>query len=144
MKRILGYTPDIAQYENEIAEYLKKEGYLVEENCIEDLYELSVEIARKLQMDPDSAAVYLTRDGIVPFMVASKFDKVVCAQVSDEHSAMMTRRHNGANAISIGSDVCGIEIAKRIIKAFYTSSYDGGRHQIRIDMLEAITKGQKL
>ena len=50
----------------------------------------------------------------------------------------MTRRHNNARIISLGSELVGEGLAKSITKAFVESDYDGGRHQIRVDMLNAM------
>ena len=61
--------------------------------------------------------------------------RIICAQVADEHSAKMTRDHNNTSIIAIGSKVTALEIAKRITDKFILSNYSGGRHQIRVDML---------
>ena len=68
-------------------------------------------------------------------MVATKIKGMVAAEVSDERSAYMTRGHNNSRIITIGSKIVGTEVAKNIVKGFLTAGYDGGRHQIRVDML---------
>jgi Ribose 5-phosphate isomerase RpiB len=50
----------------------------------------------------------------------------------------MTRRHNNARIITLGSEIVGVELAKSVAKAFVTADYDGGRHQVRVDMLNAM------
>ena len=47
----------------------------------------------------------------------------------------MTREHNNSSIITIGSKIVGSELALNIVKEFLEASYDGGRHQIRVDML---------
>ncbi|WP_303753165.1 RpiB/LacA/LacB family sugar-phosphate isomerase, partial [Enterococcus sp. S86.2] len=42
---------------------------------------------------------------------------------------------NNARMITIGSEIVGEELAKNIVKEFLSAHYDGGRHQIRVDML---------
>jgi len=37
--------------------------------------------------------------------------------------------------IAIGSGIVGVKLAETIVDAFAKSNYSGGRHQIRIDML---------
>ncbi|MCD3406321.1 galactose-6-phosphate isomerase subunit LacA, partial [Streptococcus equi subsp. zooepidemicus] len=73
--------------------------------------------------------------GAGPFMVATKLKGMIAAEVSDERSAYMTRGHNNARMITLGARIVGEELAKNIAKAFVVGSYDGGRHQIRVDML---------
>ena len=47
----------------------------------------------------------------------------------------MTRGHNNARIITLGAEIVGDELAKNIVKDFVEAKYDGGRHQIRVDML---------
>ncbi|CEW70980.1 MAG: RpiB/LacA/LacB family sugar-phosphate isomerase, partial [Streptococcus sp.] len=37
--------------------------------------------------------------------------------------------------ITMGAQLVGDELAKNIAKGFVNGKYDGGRHQIRVDML---------
>ena len=67
--------------------------------------------------------------------MCAKHKYIVCAQVADEHSAKMTRDHNNTSIITMGSKVTSLEIGKRISEKFVSSEYSGGRHQIRVDML---------
>ena len=50
-------------------------------------------------------------------------------------SAYMTRGHNNSRMITMGAQLVGDELAKNIAKGFVNGKYDGGRHQIRVDML---------
>ena len=77
--------------------------------------------------------VDVTKDG--PFMVATKIKGMVAAEVSDERSAYMTRGHNNSRMITMGAEIVGEGLAKNIAKGFVNGKYDGGRHQIRVDML---------
>ena len=69
------------------------------------------------------------------FSVLSGIVHSTAAEVSDERSAYMTREHNNSRMITIGSKIVGEEIAWNIVKEFLSAKYDGGRHQIRVDML---------
>ena len=73
--------------------------------------------------------------GAGPFMVATKIKCMVAAEVSDERSAYMTRGHNNSRMITMGAEIVGDELAKNIAKGFVNGKYDGGRHQMRVDML---------
>jgi len=72
---------------------------------------------------------------LAPVMVATKIKGMVAAEVSDERSAYMTRGHNNSRMITMGAQLVGDELAKNIAKGFVNGKYDGGRHQIRVDML---------
>ena len=45
--------------------------------------------------------------------------------------------------LAFGARVVGIELAKMIVDAWLTGEYEGGRHQVRIDMLKEIEERQK-
>ena len=46
--------------------------------------------------------------------------------------------------MAFGARVVGIETAKDIVDAWLGAEYEGGRHQVRIDMIDEIQKTQHL
>ena len=60
---------------------------------------------------------------------------VVC---SEPYSAQLARRHNDANVVAFGARVVGSELALMIVDSFLDAEFEGGRHQRRVDMIEAI------
>ena len=80
--------------------------------------------------------------GIGISIAANKVKGIRCAMVSEPYSAMMCRRHNDANMISIGARVLGEAPAKMIVRAFLTENFEGGRHQRRVDLITDIEKNQ--
>lgn len=81
--------------------------------------------------------------GSSSFMVASKFKNCIVAQLEDEHSARMTRDHNNTNIICIGTYNVGFGLSYNIVKKFIKSEYSGGRHQVRIDMLDKLLEKEE-
>lgn len=75
--------------------------------------------------------------GIGIGMAANKVPGIRCASVSEPYSAKLSREHNNANILSLGSRVVGPELAKLIVDEFLGTEFIGGRHQRRIDMLTA-------
>ena len=73
--------------------------------------------------------------GIGIGLAANKVRGIRCAMVSEVYSAMMARRHNNANMMSIGARVLGEETAKLIVRAFLSNTFDSGRHGRRVDMI---------
>ena len=76
--------------------------------------------------------------GIGMSLVANKVKGIRCALCSDPYSARMTRAHNDANMLALGARVIGVELAKMIVEAFLDTSFEGGRHQTRVDMITAV------
>lgn len=104
-----------------------------------DVFSLSCAMARAIHKDPQiHRGIFIDSYGALPFMSASKFPFVICAECNDEHSSKMTRDHNNANMITFGTRLIGEDVAVSICRRFLQKDYSGGRHQIRIDMLNAM------
>lgn len=102
----------------------------------DNFLEVSLRVAKEVQKDlKHNRGIIIDEYGAGPFMVADKVKYIICAELNDEHSAKMTRDHNNANVITFGTKIVGEQVAKNIVDRFVTANYAGGRHQIRIDML---------
>lgn len=136
MKVILGSDVDGNELKDYIKNYLLENGYdVIDKSENKDFVETTYSVAQTVLADDDSLGIVFDAYGAGSFMVATKIKGMIAAEVSDERSAYMTRGHNNARIITIGSKIVGIEVAKNIVKGFLTAGYDGGRHQIRVDML---------
>jgi galactose-6-phosphate isomerase len=80
--------------------------------------------------------------GTVPFMYIAKTKSIVVAQIADEHSAHMTCAHNNATVLSFGGEISTLHQIENMVKSFVLSKYEGGRHKVRIDMLDTLLGGQ--
>ncbi len=74
--------------------------------------------------------------GIGMSIAANRYDGIRAALAGNEFMARMARRHNNANVLVLGGRVTGLELAKEILKAFLEETFEGGRHQRRIDKLK--------
>ena len=136
MKIILGSDVDGNELKDYIKNYLLENGYdVIDKSENKDFVETTYSVAQTVLADDDSLGIVFDAYGAGSFMVATKIKGMIAAEVSDERSAYMTRGHNNARIITIGSKIVGTEVAKNIVKGFLTAGYDGGRHQIRVDML---------
>ncbi|MEG0566427.1 MAG: RpiB/LacA/LacB family sugar-phosphate isomerase, partial [Hungatella sp.] len=52
--------------------------------------------------------------------------------------AKRSRRHNNSNVLAFGARVIGVEMAKMITDEWLDATYEGGRHQRRVDLLMEI------
>ncbi|XBG81646.1 galactose-6-phosphate isomerase subunit LacA [Enterococcus cecorum] len=100
-----------------------------------DFIEGTLNLTEHLQTNPDALGIMIDGYGVGSFMVACKVKGMVVAEVSDERSAYMTREHNNARMITLGSQIVGSKLAENIVKEFLSAKYAVGRHQIRVDML---------
>jgi ribose 5-phosphate isomerase B len=76
--------------------------------------------------------------GIGIAMAANKVAGVRAATVHDVTSARLARLHNDANVVCVGERLIGPEVAKEAVVAFVNGSFEGGRHQGRVDKLSAL------
>ena len=101
----------------------------------QDFVDVTLAVAAEVNQQEDNLGIVIDAYGAGPFMVATKIKGMVAAEVSDERSAYMTRGHNNSRMITMGAEIVGEALAKNIAKGFVNGKYDGGRHQIRVDML---------
>ncbi|MEB7805895.1 galactose-6-phosphate isomerase subunit LacA [Mammaliicoccus fleurettii] len=100
-----------------------------------DLVDATLNVAKEVQKNEKNLGIVIDAYGAGSFMVATKIKGMIAAEVSEERSAYMTRGHNNSRMITLGSEIVGEQLAINIVKAFINGKYDGGRHQIRVDML---------
>ena len=79
--------------------------------------------------------------GLGMSMAANRHPGVRAAVCGDVFSASMTRQHNDANVLCIGARVVGGGLAAEILKAFLSASFEGGRHERRVNKIEPSNEG---
>ena len=70
--------------------------------------------------------------GIGISIAANRFKGIRCAVVTDVETAKLARQHNNANLLALGGRVIDPDLAVKIVEAFLSSEYEGGRHENRI------------
>ena len=120
-----------------VKNFLVEEGFEVIDVTKDgqDFVDVTLAVASEVNKDEQNLGIVIDAYGAGPFMVATKIKGMVAAEVSDERSAYMTRGHNNSRMITVGAEIVGDELAKNIAQGFVNGKYDGGRHQIRVDML---------
>ena len=77
-------------------------------------------------------------------IAANKVKGVRCALCWNDSTAELSRQHNNANVLSIGQRMVSIEIALRIVDIWLKSTFEGGRHALRIEELARYEAGQPM
>ena len=137
MTIIIGADAAGSKLKDVVNDYLVGESFEVVDVTKEgqDFIDVTLAVATEVNEQEDNLGIVIDAYGAGPFMVATKIKGMVAAEVSDERSAYMTRGHNNSRMITMGSEIVGEGLAKNIAKGFVNGKYDGGRHQIRVDML---------
>jgi ribose 5-phosphate isomerase B len=71
-------------------------------------------------------------------MVANKVHRVRCALCWSLESARLSRHHNDANVLSLGERLIAEDLALEIVRVWLMTEFDGGRHERRVEMLNAM------
>lgn len=68
-------------------------------------------------------------------IAANRFKDIRAVVCRTPKEAEMARRHNNANVLCLGADFTTKSQAKKIVKTFFTTDFEGGRHQRRVKKL---------
>ena len=71
-------------------------------------------------------------------IAANKVHGVRAALCNDLYTARMARSHNDANVLAIGGRIVAAAMAEEILAVFLDTTFEGGRHQRRIDQISRI------
>ena len=68
-------------------------------------------------------------------IVANRYKGVRAALCWDMVTAKLSRQHNDANILCLGQRVTEESLALKIVDLWLKTEFEGGRHQIRVNML---------
>jgi ribose 5-phosphate isomerase B len=73
-------------------------------------------------------------------ITANRVKGIRCALCWNVESAKLARQHNNANVLSLGERMMTLETALEIVRVWLETPFEGGRHQRRIDLIDAPSK----
>lgn len=129
-------------YKSQIIAYLQKLGHEVRDlGTYSDApvdYPLFIRpVAEAVARGEAERGIVLGGSGNGEAMVANRVKGVRCALCWNVESARLGRQHNNANVISIGQRMMPVGMALDIVKTWLETSFEGGRHQRRIEEIDA-------
>ncbi|HLA49713.1 MAG TPA: ribose 5-phosphate isomerase B [Thermodesulfovibrionia bacterium] len=95
-------------------------------------------VAEEISKGNFDRGILICGTGIGMSIVANKFPGIRAALCNDAYSAKMSRLHNDANVLILPGRVIDNEVAKIIVKIWFSTPFEGGRHQRRLDKIKAI------
>lgn len=137
------------ELKNTIKEHLEQQGYEVVDfgtNSPERFdYPISgYKVGEAVASGDVDLGVLICGTGVGISLAANKVHGIRACVCSDPYSAKLSREHNNTNIIAFGARVVGPELAKMIVDEWLGATFQGGRHQRRIDMLAEIEETQNL
>jgi len=100
-----------------------------------DYPDFAEKVAAAVSRGEAECGILMCGTGIGMSIVANKFPGVRAALVTDEYMARMAKEHNNANILVLGGRVLDAMSACRIVALWLDASFEGGRHQRRLDKI---------
>ena len=128
-----------------IVRYLQKNGHqTIDFGCHSkdsvDYPDFGIGVARAVASGSVDRGVLICTTGIGMSIAANKVKGIRAALCTDVLTARMSRQHNDANVLVLGAKIVSEPLALDIVKEWITASFEGGRHQRRIDKIKELEK----
>jgi ribose 5-phosphate isomerase B len=144
MKLVIGSDHGGWELKEEIIKYLKtiKDIELVDYGTVGtdpvDYPDFGKKVAQAVSGKHADRGILICGTGIGMSIVANRYPGVRAALCHDHFTAQMSRLHNDANVLVMGERVVGKGVAMEILKAWLETKFEAGRHQKRLDKIQAI------
>ena len=109
-----------------------------EQSC--DYPDIAIPLAQAVARGEHDFGVLICSNGVGPSMVANKVPRVRAALCHDVFSARRAREHTDANVLCMGAWAVGRGVASEVLRAFREAQFEGGRHQRRVDKINALDR----
>ncbi|MHB8483133.1 MAG: ribose 5-phosphate isomerase B [Nitrospiria bacterium] len=144
-KVIVGSDHAGFDFKKKIIDQLKAQTIAVEdvgtyskESC--DYPDPAIKVAEAVSEGKAERGVLICGSGIGMSIVANRFPGVRAALVQDVETARLSRLHNNANVLILGERVLNPQQVPEILSVWFETGFEGGRHQRRLDKIEALEK----
>ena len=119
-----------------VKKYLEGKGYEMVDMSNDDIFTATMNVAKAIQGGEITRGIVVDDYAVAPFMIASKNHGIVCAPTYEDYTSSMTRHHNSTQIIALAANITAPVLS--LAENFCKTEYDGGRHQVRIDMMNRI------
>jgi ribose 5-phosphate isomerase B len=105
-----------------------------------DYPDFAARVAAAVTSGSARLGVLVCGTGIGMSIAANKVKGARAAHCTSEFEARMARAHNDANILCLGERVTGLGLGGAIVATFLAQSFEGGRHQRRLDKISALDR----
>ena len=124
-----------------VKEYLLNKGYEIIDcgtNSLDSCnYPIFGKKAAEMVANGDcELGIVICTSGEGIMMSANKVKGIRCGLAYNKEVCALMRQHNNANMISIGAKFTPFETAVEYIDIFLSTPFEGGRHALRVEMIE--------
>ena len=89
-------------------------------------------LSRKMKNNKNQLGILICGSGTGMSMAANKHKNIRAALCYDAKSTKLSRLHNNANVMTIGSRLIKKKVALKCVDTFLNTNFDGGRHVRRV------------
>jgi ribose 5-phosphate isomerase B len=94
-------------------------------------------VGRSVASGQADCGVVVCGTGIGISIAANRIPGARAGVATDLYSAQLMREHNDANVLGLGARITAVPLAMAILDTFLQTPFAGGRHQRRVDKLDA-------
>ncbi|NMC29268.1 MAG: ribose 5-phosphate isomerase B [Pelolinea sp.] len=129
----------------QLKEYLKEKGYDVIDVGVDGnektLYpQIAIVLCEKLLKEGYERGILVCGTGIGMAVTANKIPGIRAAVIHDPYSAERARASNDAQIAAFGSQVIGVDAAKKNLDIWLKSEFAGGRSLPKVEMIKELDK----
>ncbi|OAB80254.1 ribose 5-phosphate isomerase B [Cochleicola gelatinilyticus] len=140
MKLAIGNDHAGTDYKNTIVDYLTSQGHEVKNYGTDseesvDYPDFVHPVATDVEKGNADFGIIICGSGNGANMTANKHQKVRSALCWTKEITALAREHNDANVLSIPARFTSEPQALEMVKTFLETSFEGGRHQRRVDKI---------
>jgi ribose 5-phosphate isomerase B len=133
------------ELKREIVELLKARSIEVEDvgnhtKESSDYPDAGIKVGEAVSSGKVERGILICGSGIGMSIVANKFPGVRAALVADVKTAQLSRLHNNSNILIFGERLMDPQKISTILSTCLETEFEGGRHQRRLDKIEALEK----
>ncbi|MDB9827546.1 ribose 5-phosphate isomerase B [Flavobacteriaceae bacterium] len=140
MKIAIGNDHAGTEYKKEIQKMLLEDNHVINNHGTDD--DKSVDypdhihpVASQVENNEVDFGIIICGSGNGANMTANKHQKIRSALCWSKEIAALSRTHNNANILSIPSRFVSLNEAKEMVNSFLNTSFEGGRHQTRVNKI---------
>ena len=140
MKIAIGNDHAGTEYKKEIKKMLLEDNHVINNHGTDD--DKSVDypdhihpVASQVENNEVDFGIIICGSGNGANMTANKHQKIRSALCWSKEIATLSRTHNNANILSIPSRFVSLNEAKEMVNSFLNTSFEGGRHQTRVNKI---------
>ena len=127
-------------YKEGIVSYLEKNGYSVKDFGTysadsTDYADFAHPVASAVENKEFDLGILICGSGNGVAMTANKHQGIRAALCWQEELASLARQHNNANILCMPERFVSYELAEKMVKAFLGASFEGGRHERRVNKI---------